>query len=66
MERHALGDFRRPDEVAALVLASNGDLDEIVVMVQRMILDPKTALMTSRKAMYRYDRTGLLLETHSG
>lgn len=66
MERHALGDFRRPDEVAALVLESQGDLDEVVVMVQRMILDPETALMTSRKATYRYDRTGLLLETHSG
>jgi len=66
MERHALGDFRRPDEVAALVLESNADLDEVVVMVQRMILDSKTALMTSRNAIYRYDRTGLLLETHSG
>jgi hypothetical protein len=61
-ERHALGDFRRPDEVAAAVLRARPELSEVVILVQRMVLDPGTARMRSRTMHYTYDRSGLVGE----
>jgi hypothetical protein len=56
MERHALGTLREPDDVARAVLAAQPELPGLVVMVQRMKLDPATARMTSRRDRYVYDR----------
>ena len=59
-ERHALGDLRRPDDLARAVLEARPDLAELSLLVQRMRLDPSSAAMVSRKVRYRYDRAGLL------
>lgn len=57
VERHALGRLRRPDGVAASVLRSRPELPWLVVAVQQMALDPGSALMTSHKNTYLYERS---------
>ena len=60
--RHVLGNLVRPDEFAAQVLQSRPDLDRVVVLVQRMVLDPSTARMSARTVHYTYDGNGLVAE----
>lgn len=60
--RHALGNLLRPDDFAAQVLEARTDLTEVVILVQRMVLDPGTAHMKARTMHYRYGRGGLLSE----
>ncbi|HEY8518164.1 MAG TPA: hypothetical protein VIS07_21855 [Candidatus Binatia bacterium] len=55
-ERHALGDLRSPDDVAQRVLAARPDVERLVVVVQRMALDPQSARMTAHKRSYTYAR----------
>ncbi|MEW6272925.1 MAG: hypothetical protein AB1689_26920 [Thermodesulfobacteriota bacterium] len=55
-ERHALGALRSPDDVARRVLTARPELDRVVVVVQRMALDPDTARMTARRRQYAYRR----------
>ena len=56
MRRHALGEWARPDTWAEAVLSARPDLNGVVVMVQRMILDRQTARMSSRSGRYVYSR----------
>lgn len=58
-ERHALGRLREPDDVADAVFAARHDLDHLLVVVQRMSLDRRTALMVSTKQSYVYERSAL-------
>ncbi len=58
LRRHVLGNLHRPDEFAAHVLRARSDLSEVVILVQRMVLDPETARMTARTMHYTYDRAG--------
>jgi len=57
-ERHALGELRRPDDLAALVLASRPELAQVAVLVRRYALDPATALMVEERTQHTYDRDG--------
>jgi len=59
MERHALGTLRRPDDLGHAVLRERRELSSLIIMVQRMKLDPDTARMTSRHDRYVYDQTAL-------
>ena len=56
VERHALGRLRRPDDVGRATLRSSPDLEWLVVAVQRMLLDLRSARMTSRRDEYVYER----------
>ncbi len=62
MRRHVLGNLHRPDDFAAQVLHARPVLSEVVVMVQRMVLDTKTATMVARTMHYTYNRGGLVEE----
>lgn len=62
IRRHVLGNLHRPDEFAGHVLRARPDLPEVVVLVQRMVLDPKSARMVARTMHYTYDRKGLRQE----
>jgi len=59
-ERHALGKLRKPDRLARAALRARPDLSSIVVVVQKMTLDRSTALMTSSREIYDYDRVASL------
>ena len=54
--RHAVGLLARPDAVAEAVFEAPGDLDLLLVLIQRMTLDHETALTTSSKDDYWYER----------
>ena len=58
-DRHALGRLVSPDTAAQSVLHARPDLDHVLVVVQRMWLDPSTASMDSEKQNYLYDRTAI-------
>ncbi|MDG2307107.1 MAG: hypothetical protein P8R42_21150 [Candidatus Binatia bacterium] len=62
MRRHVLGNLHRPDAFASLVLQARPDLERVVVLVQRMALDPSTARMSARTMHYTYGAEGLLAE----
>lgn len=62
LRRHVLGNLHRPDEFAAHLLRARSDLPEVVILVQRMVLDPETARMTARTMHYTYDRAGFRAE----
>jgi hypothetical protein len=55
--RHARGRLRRPDALGAAVLEARPDLDWVVIAVQRMRLDRKTARMTSTREQFVYERS---------
>lgn len=55
-ERHALGRLRRPDDLARALFRARPDLPALVVLVQRMRLDPATARMTSTRERFVYTR----------
>lgn len=55
-ERHALGRLRRPDDLARALFRARPDLDVLVVLVQRIQLDPATARMTSVRERFAYER----------
>ncbi len=55
-QRNALGRLREPDDVARAVFAAHRDLDRLVVVVQRLWLDPDTARIDSAKTQYPYER----------
>ncbi|MEM7413830.1 MAG: hypothetical protein AAF430_26620 [Myxococcota bacterium] len=59
--RHALGRLHAPDALADAIFAARPDAMHLVVAVQRMKLDPRTARMTSVRENYRYQR-----ETEAG
>lgn len=54
--RQCLGILSRPDELGRAALAARPDVENVVVLVQRMYLDPRTALVGSTRAEYRYRR----------
>lgn len=54
--RQCLGIITRPDDLGQAALAARPDVENVVVLVQRMYLDPGTALMESTRAEYRYRR----------
>ena len=56
VERHALGELRSPDDVGLALLDARPDLDRVVIAVQRMLLDPTSARMTSRRQQYVIER----------
>lgn len=58
-ERHALGRLVTPDAAGQAVLEARPDLDFVLVVVQRMWLNPSTALMESEKQNYLYDRAAI-------
>lgn len=62
MRRHVLGNLHRPDAFALQVLQARPDLEQVVILVQRMVLDPSTARMTARTMHYTYGANGLLAE----
>jgi hypothetical protein len=57
-ERHALGELRRPDDLAALVLQSRSELGQVAVLTRRFALDPASATMLEQRTQYTYDRGG--------
>jgi hypothetical protein len=57
--RHALGHLTRPDAAARSVLRARQGLAHVLVVVQRMWLDPATATMDSDKQTYLYDRSAV-------
>jgi hypothetical protein len=56
IERHALGRLRSADGLGQTILAALPEIDWIVISIQRMTLDPKTARMISSRTRYRYPR----------
>lgn len=56
VERHALGELRRPDDLGRSLLDARPDLERVVIAVQRMILDPDSARMTSKRRQYVIER----------
>jgi len=60
MDRHVWGDLARPDDLARAALAELPGVHSIVIIVQRMTLDPETSRMVSAKAEYDYDRRTIL------
>lgn len=54
--RHALGKHVIPNEVAQVAFSHEASLEGVVVVVQTIKLDHETALTTSSKAYYWYDR----------
>lgn len=62
MRRHILGNLVRPDEFAAQVLQARSALSQVVILVQRMVLEPSTARMATNTMHYVYDREGLVSE----
>ncbi len=54
--RLCLGSLWRPDDFGRAVLATRPDLDNVVVLVQRMYRDAKTALVASTRTEYYYPR----------
>lgn len=60
--RWVLGELHRPDGFAREVLRARPELGEVIVLVQRMVLDPSSARMESRTVHYTYDRNGLVAE----
>jgi hypothetical protein len=59
IERHALGALRSPDDVGRAILEARPELPWVVIAIQRMHLDPTTALMQST-------REQVVTERHSG
>jgi hypothetical protein len=58
IERHALGELRRPDALAREILAADASLDQLSVVVQRTTLDRASARLASERMQYSYDRDG--------
>ena len=56
VDRHALGQLQSPDDLGDALLEARPDLPWVVVAVQRMSLDAKTARMTSTREQYRFER----------
>jgi hypothetical protein len=57
--RQCLGTLIRPDDFGRAALAARPDVENVVVLVQRMYLEPHTALTGSTRAEYRYGRGAL-------
>lgn len=57
IRRHALGALAPPDALADAILRDRPDLQWLVVMVQRMKLDPESARMDSTRDRYVYERS---------
>jgi hypothetical protein len=64
IERHALGNLRRPDAVAAEILAAAPALAQISIVVQRAVLDRSSARIATDRMQYSYDRTGPRASRH--
>jgi hypothetical protein len=58
IERHALGELRRPDAVASAILAANPTLAQLSVVVQRTTLNRASAHLDGERMQYSYDRRG--------
>ena len=56
IDRHALGQLQSPDDLGDALLEARPDLAWVVVAVQRMSLDAKTARMTSTREQYLFER----------
>ena len=56
IRRHALGRLHEPEALARAIFDARPELQHVVVAVQRMRLDPRTARMTSTRDRYLYDR----------
>lgn len=54
--RHALGILVEPNDVARAAFEADATLGSVLVLVQKMHLDRETALMTSTKQDFWYDR----------
>jgi hypothetical protein len=57
VNRKVLGELWPPDDLAAAALAARPDLDNVVVLVQVLELDPATEHVVSSKRQYEYPRT---------
>jgi hypothetical protein len=55
--RKALGELCRPDDLAAAALTARPDLDNVVVLVQVIELDPSTDHVVSTRRQYEYPRS---------
>lgn len=58
VERHALGELRRPDDVARAILAAAPAVSQLSVVVQRTVLRSDDARLASERMQYSYDRDG--------
>jgi hypothetical protein len=57
--RSALGRFAKPAPMARAVLAARPDLDAIVVVVERLVLDPATGRIASSQEVFPFTRDAL-------
>lgn len=58
IERHALGELRRPDAIARDVLAALPGVSQLSIVVQRTTLRPGDARLAIDRIQYSYDREG--------
>lgn len=58
IERHALGELRRPDGLATEVLAATPAMRQLSIVVQRTVLEPDDARLAVERMQYSYDRSG--------
>jgi len=58
VERLALGTLRDPADIGRMLLTVRPDLTSVDVLIQRTILDPRTARMAVATPRYVYERGG--------
>ncbi len=58
IERHALGELRRPDALATEILAATPAMSQLSIVVQRTVLEPDDARLAVERMQYSYDRSG--------